>query len=180
MATDMLLQEILDAINAGTNVLLNQIAQATAQIQADVTATSNIIQNLNSEVITVSAAINRIIPKVEKIIQELDPAIQDLDTVEKNINQIVTILFVILIIIIIVILVLFIFWFFKNIYPILRGLKPKPKNFDEFIMSRSNNSVNPQESRTNDVESYYTATEHNLSKKEFEKKYDRNRKPVLD
>lgn len=176
MATDILLQQILDAINSGTNVLLDQITQATALIQTDVAETSTIIQNLNSEVITVSAAINRIIPKVEKIIDDLQPSLQDLDAVEKNINQIVTILFVILVIIIIVILTLFIFWFFRNIYPILRGLKPRPKNFDEFILSRT--APNVQESRSNDVEGYYTAGEHQLSRKEFQKRYDR--KPVLD
>jgi hypothetical protein len=175
MATDMLLQEILDAINAGTNVLLNQIAQGTAQIQADVTTTSNIIENVNSELITVSAAVNRIIPQVEKIIKDLGPAVQDLSNVENNIDRIVTLLFVILIIIIVIIFALFIFWFFKNVYPILRGLKPRPKNFDEFIMStssRNNVEVNPVESRKNDVEQFYTASEHNLSRKEFEKRYD--------
>lgn len=159
--SEAILQEILDAINTGTNAILTQI-------QTDVALTSTIISNVNT-------AVNEIVPQVEKIIQDITPVLANLKSVEDNINRIVTLLFVILIVIIIIIFIVFIFWFFRNIYPILRGLTPKPKSFDDFIMSRQ---PVVSESRKNDVEQLYTASEHSLSREEFKKRYKQG--PVFD
>lgn len=139
----MSLQGIQDAIVQGTNNLLSSVLSSVQiSIQPNIDKTAIILDNVQVQFQALTNQSSGVISKVNVILDKISPIVDDLNRLEKSVESILNLLSIIVIAIIVVIFVAVTLWFFRRIWPILRGWTATPRSFDEVVreltMSRSN------------------------------------------
>ncbi len=152
--------DLYNAITQGTNIQLQSISDLTQQTSAQITLLTN----------EASGTLN----KMNGLLDQISPIVDNLNGLENNVNRIVTFLLIILIVVFIIIMVLFGYWLLIHIYPLARGIVPRPKNFDDFVLAlkplgtvRDPKAEQDFALRRNDDSQLYTAQQHTMSKEAF-------------
>ena len=126
---DPQISAVTDLVTNGTNVLLTDTYTLTNSINTTSAATSELIVNIDQELIQLGNQSHGIIARLNILVNEAEPIIDGLISISDNVKRSVTFLFVVLIVLIVTSMIIFISWFIRKVLPILRGIQPVPLTF---------------------------------------------------
>ncbi len=135
----MSLQGIQDAITLGTNSILTS---SLAEIESNMDKMTLAVDDIRGQFAGLTNQSSGVLSKVNVILDKIAPIVDDINALEKSVGRIVDLLYIIAISIAVIIFFSMFWWFFRHVWPLLRGFTPRPRSFDDLVreltISRAN------------------------------------------
>lgn len=120
-------------VNGTNNLLTSVLAQIQSSLQPKLDQSGVVLNNIDVNFTALTNQTSGVVAKANIILDKFSAIVDDVDRMSKQVEQIVNLLFIVVIAVMVAIFFSFILWFFRHVWPILRGWTARPRSFDELV-----------------------------------------------
>lgn len=111
---------------AAIEAILQQILETVLDSNNLVSSLESTIQNINDEV-------SGVLQKASQFIDSGTPVVANLSTIEKSVQKIENLVYIVLIVLLTMVCIMFLFWLIIHVWPLIRGLHTHDHNIDTVL-----------------------------------------------